>query len=191
MNIFFLDSDPTRCAQYHANRHVVKMILETAQLLSTAHRLVDGVEVIAPSPKSGRMLRRYKLHDSRESLLYKATHANHPCAQWARAASGNYAWLHSLLVALCVEYTHRYGRVHACQASGLVDALAALPNQIQTAAFSEPPRCVLGERALNAATTIKAYRTYYKTHKSNLFAWKLRMTPPWILIRDYDDDPEW
>jgi hypothetical protein len=73
------------------DRHVVKMILETAQLLSTAHRLLDGTESIDTS--SGRKKRVYTLPDERDAVLYSATHANHPSAVWARQSVENYNWL--------------------------------------------------------------------------------------------------
>ena len=78
MNIFYLDSDPVKAAQMQCNAHVVKMIVESAQMLSTAHRLLDGVETRRPS-LSGRMGKYWALSDARETLLYKAVHMAHPC----------------------------------------------------------------------------------------------------------------
>lgn len=92
MNIFYLHSDAKECAVMHCDKHVVKMILETAQLLSTAHRLLDGND---------------------DPILYKATHKNHPSAIWTRKSQKNYLWLTSLLQNLCQEYTYRYGKIHA------------------------------------------------------------------------------
>ena len=91
MNIFYLHDNPKVCSQYHVDKHVVKMILETAQLLSTAHWLSGG-----EGP-------------------YRATHKNHPSAIWARSNKSNYRWLCELGMELCKEYTHRYGKIHKTQ----------------------------------------------------------------------------
>ena len=80
MNIFYLDPDPKTCAQMHCDKHVTKMIIEYSQLMSTAHRVIDGEEYIDNS--SGRKIKRWKLSDIREDVLYKATHINHPSAIW-------------------------------------------------------------------------------------------------------------
>ena len=83
MNIFYVDPDPGTAAQCLVDKHVVKMILESAQLLSTAHRLLDGIEFEGKS-KSGRKARRWLLPDSRDYTMYAATHINHPSAVWCR-----------------------------------------------------------------------------------------------------------
>ena len=83
MNIFYLSHNTQECAEMHVDKHVVKMILEYSQLLSTAHRVLDGVEYIDNS--SGRKIKRWKLNWSAfEDTLYKATHINHPSAVWCR-----------------------------------------------------------------------------------------------------------
>ena len=108
MNIFYLDHDVYNCAEMHNDKHVVKMILEYAQLLSTAHRFLDGT-VSSGLSKTGRKQTRYVLSDHREHVLYGATHINHPSAVWVRQSYDNYIWLSNMLIALCEEYTHRYG----------------------------------------------------------------------------------
>ena len=115
MNIFYLDNDPVRAAKAHCDMHVVKMILEYAQLLSTAHRLLDG-KLIG---------KKYEL-DRYNDVIYKATHRNHPSAVWARSNSVHYEWLYSLFIACCNEYTERYGKVHATDTK-LRTILARLP----------------------------------------------------------------
>ena len=119
MNIFYLSHDVTECAKQHVDKHAVKMILEYAQLLSTAHRFLDGTQHIGRSP-SGRKQTRYVLPDEREHLLYSATHINHPSGIWVRKSADNYMWLSDLLRALCHEYTYRYGKVHKCERDGLM-----------------------------------------------------------------------
>lgn len=139
VNVFMLDHDPAAAARAHCDRHVVKMIVETAQLLSTAwHRLhnADCFPVDAEVPYSGMLewvvppalFRTPQLIATRKDgpvysgdkpfwllagqRVYNPTHAHHPCAVWARSLGGNYLWLWRLGMALLDEYTARYGRVH-------------------------------------------------------------------------------
>ena len=97
MNIFKLSDDPYECAEMHCDKHVVKMILETAQMLSTAYRVL-GSEKLAD-----------------DEGLYKIAHKNHPSCVWVRNDVWNYYWTVSLLAALCAEYTHRYGKHHVSE----------------------------------------------------------------------------
>jgi len=90
MNIFYLNSDPERAAQLQYNKHVVKMILESAQLLCSAHIMLDS-EIDVP---------------------YKLTHKNHPSAVWTRQSRSNYAWLYFHMMALGKEYKKRYNKEH-------------------------------------------------------------------------------
>ena len=99
MNIFYLHHDPLICAKMHCDKHVVKMILEYSQILSTAHHECDGVPSVD---------------------CYKATHKNHPSTVWARENFFNYDWLHALLSHLSKEYTHRYGKIHATERKGII-----------------------------------------------------------------------
>jgi hypothetical protein len=157
MNIFYLDSVTTECAKMHVDKHCVKMILEYAQLLSTAHRVLDG--------------------ESACDSLYKATHVNHPSAVWVRQSDENYDWLFSLFVALLAEYTHRYGKQHACER--LVDTLRHNPKHIPDGALTEPPCCMPDE--CKNSSTIESYRNYYIQYKNHIFAWKNRTQPAWIV----------
>ena len=111
MNIFYLHEDPVRSAQLHCDKHVVKMIIEYAQMLSTAHRMLDGTQYIDQS--SGRRIKRWRLANPyMESFLYKASHINHPSAVWVRENAIQYQYMYDMFVALCDEYTYRYGKVH-------------------------------------------------------------------------------
>lgn len=183
MNIFFLDSNTKLCAQYHVDRHVTKMIVEYAQVLSTAHRLIDGVEVIGLS-KSGRKQKIWSLTDDREDTIYKATHVNHPSAKWARHCAMNYTWLMELWCELLDEYTHRYGKRHACER--LIPYLCVLPKNISTAyQFSPPWRAMPDEYKVDKSDPdycVKSYRAYYLGKKSHMFKWKNRSTPDWITL---------
>lgn len=176
MNIFYLHNDPKTCAQQHVDKHVVKMILEYGQLLSTSHRLLDGTLSTGFSA-SGRKKTFYSLPDNRDSLLYSATHANHPSAKWARHTRANYEWLYSLFTELLKEYTHRYGKQHAT--SRLVDVLKNPPKNIPDGEFSPPWRAMPDEFKVD--DTMQSYRNYYNGAKNNMFSWKKRNEPDWIV----------
>lgn len=181
MNIFYLNNDPVVCAQQHVDKHVVKMILEYAQLLSTAHRILDGTETTKQS-KTGRRLKHWSLHDSRDSALYSATHANHPSARWARDNKSNYQWLFKLWIELMREYNYRYGKIHS--SARLIPFLKNPPNNIPDGEFSAPWRAMPDDYKVDRSEpdyTIKSYRAYYNGAKTSMFKWKNRPTPEWIV----------
>jgi hypothetical protein len=178
MNIFYLHHDPVTCATLHADKHVVKMILEYAQLLSTSHRVLDGTLSVGLS-ETGRKQTRYVLPDSRESKLYVATHINHPSAIWVRQSDKNYDWLYSMFLALMSEYTYRYGKVHATSRLELV--LANTPNNIPKYPFTEPTPAMPDEFKVKS-DSIKSYINYYVGAKRHLANWKKRPTPTWYNI---------
>lgn len=157
MNIFVLDYDPVRCAQAHGDKHVVKMILETAQLLSTAHYCVD-----AKVPEG----------------VYKPTHVNHPCAVWCRQNVGNYFWLHELGVALCTEYTHRYGKVHKTQ--DVMSKLERPPRYITPSGVRTPFAQAMPEEYRRPRNAVGAYRDYYRHVKFPLLTYTNRQPPRWL-----------
>ena len=178
MNIFYLDHDPKICATYHNDKHVVKMILEYAQLLSTAHRVLDGVPTIRQS-KTGRKQTWYYVNDYRDDLLYNATHINHPSAKWARDSSNNYQWLYQLFCACCDEYSFRYGKVHLTDTK-LRKILATPPKNISNDPFEEPWRAMPDEVKIGD-DSLASYRNYYINNKTHLASWKKRNIPEWYL----------
>ena len=136
MNIFYLDRDPAEAARMQCDRHVVKMILETAQLLSTAHHELDG-----------------------ESPVYKPTHKNHPSAVWVRSSAAAYHWAWQHLQALGREYQSRYGKAHKTIREHL-DTLAIFPKGIEWGTrFIDPPQCMPDECKRDDA--VLGYLTYY------------------------------
>lgn len=181
MNIFYLDYHQPTCAEYHVDKHCVKMILEYAQLLSTAHRVIDGVEYVDAS--SGRKIKRWKLGNSYEDILYKATHINHPSAIWARQSYDNYMWLAQMLVELSKEYTYRYGKIHKCQEIGLIDALQYAPFNIKPGVFSEPTPA-MPDKYIVAGDSLQSYHNYYNGSKVPLFSWKNRPIPRFVTEED-------
>jgi len=160
MNIFYLDRDPVRCAIMHCDKHVVKMILEYAQLLSTAHHLVDGEPSIN---------------------CYKPTHKNHPSAVWVRENRSNYQWLYQLLDNLLVEYTFRYGKVHKTESSGIFQNLSKIPYELRGGKFTDPPQCMPDDCKIDG-DTIAAYRNYYIREKYYMARWKFTHEPIWYTI---------
>jgi hypothetical protein len=159
------------------DRHVVKMIIETAQLLSTAHRMLDGVQE-AQKTARGRNIKRYVLSDSREDHLYKSTHANHPSAVWARESLDNYKWLHAHLIALGDEYTHRYGKQHSTMKS-VARILETTPTNLRRNAMTKMPSCMAVEFIISDDPIVN-YRNYYNKGKKDLHRWSNREPPVWI-----------
>lgn len=174
MNIFYLDKDPNQAARWMVDRHVVKMILESAQLLSTAHRVLDGRKVTIISP---RRTKTWELADSRNNLIYKATHVNHPSAIWVRKSAENYMWLFKHFKALIREYNYRYGKNHAC--TKLISALQSLPRNIPEHSFTQPPPAMDRLFVVSNDSVIN-YRNYYKFGKVHLHEWTRRKPPHWI-----------
>jgi len=180
MNIFYLDHDVYKCAEMHNDKHTVKMILEYAQLLSTAHRYLDGVPIIDRGGRSGRQRTSYILSDSRDSLLYRATHINHPSAIWCRKGIVQYRWLHNLLIELCKEYTHRYGKIHKVERGGLLWKLEQPPHSIHHDVFWCEPTPAMPDEMKIPGNSIASYRNYYINNKAHLANWKKRPIPEWF-----------
>jgi hypothetical protein len=165
MNIFFLDEDPTMSAQYHVDKHVVKMILETAQLLCGVHHATSQIT---------------------DQVPYKLSHKNHPCAIWARTSLSNYLYLCELGLELCKEYTYRYGKRHKSQ-EVIEWCLIYKPN-VPDVEFTEPAMAMPDE--YKVGDVVQSYRNYYMGAKSGFATWKNRQKPFWfeekVLSLSYD-----
>ena len=181
MNIFYLDKTPSICSEMHLDKHVVKMILEYAQLLSTAHRILDGKEYLGKT-ESGRNIKRWKLDDFElENILFKASHINHPSAIWCRANTQNYMWLAELLECTCVEYTHRYGKIHSVEKSGLMQILKNnFPKNISSGSFTEPTPAMPDDCKI-PGDSIASYKKYYIEKKKHFAKWTKRNIPEWFV----------
>lgn len=178
MNIFYVDSNAEVAARNMVDRHVVKMILETAQLLSTAHRVIDGEEYVGQS-QSGRKAKRWRLSGNVDAIMYAATHINHPSAVWVRENSANYDWLYDHLLALGREYTYRYGRTHLT-IDKLKDILKDAPQNIkQSRVMTKMPSC-MDKQYIVSLDPITNYRNYYNYGKTDLLRWSNRPPPQWI-----------
>ena len=178
MNIFYLDKNQKTCAEQHCNKHVVKMILEYAQILSTTHRLLDGIKTVEIKP-SGKVSVKYVMATVvLEELLYKTTHQNHPSTVWVRQSSQHYEWLYGLFVSLLDEYTHRYGKIH--KTARLVPALEKLPSNLADNGWSEVALAM--PEAFKEEDAVVSYRNYYKLGKSELLDYKNREAPAWLSV---------
>ena len=152
MNIFILDWNQKTCAQWHCDKHVVKMPLESCQMLSTVY------------------------HRYTNDGPYKPTHPKHPCTLWAGQTIENYRWLWHLGWELCKEYTYRYEKVHACQR--ILAILRCPPLGLRARGFTAPAQAMPDE--YKNADPVVAYHQYYTNEKARLSAWEKRNSPPFI-----------
>ena len=157
MNIFYLDKDMEKCAQYHVDKHCVKMIVESCQILSNAHH--------SKGTKKPPM---------------KETHINHPCCVWARESRQNYLWLCEFTLHLLIEYIYRYKRPNLKNAKSLFwlcDNIPDLPdiglNEHAQGMKNKAPEC------LREGNPILAYRLFYILHKNHIAKWKNRPITHW------------
>ena len=177
MNMFYLSTRHQECAEWSVNSHCVKMILESAQLLSTAHRVLDGVQYIDAS--SGRKIKRWRLDGGRDVYLYSATHVNHPSAVWCRESNNNYNWLWAYLDEHCHEYTRRYGKIHKCFQTDLAYMLQSPPNNLKESDMTTMPSAMADEYKISD-DPLTNYRNYYIIGKSRMHKWTNRQQPEWI-----------
>ena len=178
MNIFILDKHPVTAAQLQCDKHVVKMIVESAQMLSTAHRMLDGYVEKRPS-KSGKRMVNYWVHPKpyMEQRLYKAVHHGHPCTVWTMETKANYTWHYEHFVALSEEYKYRYNREHLSYTK-LKDILRNPPKNIPDGGLTPFPQAMPDDA--KDSDPIKAYRNYYGRYKKELAVWNNgRPAPNW------------
>mgnify|MGYP001271329756 FL=1 len=180
MNIFYLHEDPIQNAKWHIDKHIVKMPIEYAQLMSTAHRLLDG-EMYLGKTAIGRNIKRWRLHDEREDILYKASHINHPSAIWVRESIENYFEMYKLYIAVLSEFTNRYGKIHGSSKPSI--ALIRPPSNIPMVKGTQLPQC-MPEICKVKNNPILAYRNYYIVEKNSFASWKNREIPEWFQTKD-------
>jgi hypothetical protein len=177
MNIFYFYDSPSKSAVAQPDKMLVKMPLESAQMLCTAHRILDSNNIIKQPSKSGKtMVKHYQLPDEREDLFYPVCHVNHPCSKWVRESSGNYFWLYKHFIALGVEYKYRYGREHA-SITKLARALYQLPSSIPRTKMT-PVAQAMPEEYKNEDPII-AYRNYCINEKHYAKWERNRSKPDW------------
>lgn len=159
MNIFVLHLNPRLAAKYHNDKHVIKMLLETAQLLSTAHRLCNPVALI-------------------DDRVYKPTHINHPCSVWLRQSKANYLWLFSLFEQLEQQYERRYHKQHRSYIT-LHEVLRVIPVDLPDVGMT--PFALAMPEQYKQKDPVEAYRAYYKGEKLAMSRWTYpSRAPAWL-----------
>ena len=193
MNLFVLSLDPVEAAQMQCDKHVPKMIVESGQMLSTAHRMLDGQLTKRPSKSGKTMVKYWDLYlgaDDLEAelLYYKAVHTGHPCTVWTMESTSNYRWHWEHMKALCDEYTYRYStekdpyKTHKTQRE-LLWPLQSPPRNIPEGpmtpfklAMKSNPECIALE------DPVKAYRAFYQTKQARFkMVWTKREQPEWFM----------
>ena len=155
MNIFVLDTDVVKAAQYHVDKHCVKMILESTQLLNNA--LIKHATGYAP--------------------VYRETHRNHPASIWTAESRENFDWLTELALALCDEYTFRYGKVHKCQPIIQLLHTSKYREAIPSIGMTPFAKCMPDHYKVDNA--VESYRNYYRGDKAYIAKWTKRSEPEW------------
>ena len=156
MNIFVLDKNPSVAASMHCDKHVPKMILETAQMLSTAHHVYDTPQ--AP-------------------LVYKKAYLNHPCTIWIRESKANYGWAWTLYHELLVEFRKRRGKYH--KSGELIHDRADTPSEMPNIGPTPFAQAMPDEYKQEDA--VEAYRAYYMGDNAAfaMWDWPTAQTPYW------------
>ena len=180
MNFFLLDRNPHKSATMHLDRHVTKMNVEYAQMLSTAHRILDGTMYLGKTANN-RNIKRWEHPDSEmEQMLYKASHINHPTSVWSRESAENYTYLYDTWIELLREYTYRYGKIHMSGAK-LSELLKEPPRNISDVPFTDPPPAMsLYPQCIVEGDIVQSYRNYYKVAKAGFAKWTKRPAPKWF-----------
>lgn len=153
MNIFALDEYPKTAARWHVDKHIVKMILESAQILCTVN-YANGL-----------------------STPYNATHKNHPCVKWAGASLHNWVWLKQLAKYLNDEFRYRFNKDVNHKSWDVIESLE-IPNlpKIGLTPFYQ----AMPEEYKIVSNPVGAYRMYYKYGKDHLHKWTKRKPPKWL-----------
>jgi hypothetical protein len=177
MNIFVLSEVPRCAAQMLDDVRCRKMILESFQLLATAHRVLDGAPLQELSA-NGRKITRYHLKDGAIDLFIpKSTHINHPCNIWVRESSENYLWLYYYAWELLREFELRYGHPHSYMK--YLDFFEKIPKNIPIKEMTPFVQCMPDK--YKCEDSIKAYRNYFIGEKLSTAKWNyIRQEPQWV-----------
>jgi hypothetical protein len=164
MNIFVLDKDPIKAAQYHCDKHSSKMCIELFQQLGSAVIRHGATIDIMPLTSKGTPL--------------KGGYHNHPCTRWVGDTKSNYEWAAIHALELCNQYTYRYGKIHSCQKG--IEQLYKMIDLIPTGELTNHPQA-MPEEYKNPDPVI-AYRTYYINDKKDFSKWKMGNIPEWWIV---------
>lgn len=157
MNIFVTDRDPTIAAKNLCDKHIVKMCLESVQMISAA--MIIKYDIAAP---------------------YKLTHKNHPCNVWLRESEDNFTWLVKHALEIGTEYIRRYEKLHLSHKK-LIDVLPDISHIISD--YRKVDNFVLAmPEKYKTNDPVESYRRYYIGDKSNFAKWKLGNIPDWFTL---------
>ena len=189
MNIFILSLDPVEAAQLQCDKHVPKMLVESGQMLSTAHRVLDGKLTRKPSKSGKTMVKYWDLYEGAddleaELLYYKAVHVGHPCTVWSMESDSNYRWHWEHMKALADEYRYRYCKFHKNERE-LLWKIQSPPRNIPKGpmtpfklAMKANPECMFDD-------PVKSYRAFYHTKQYRFkMVWTKRSVPEWFQYAD-------
>lgn len=182
MNIFVLDNDHKKCAEYHPNQQLPKMVLESCQLMSAAHRMIDG-KLVEGFNANGRKRKEYKLSDPKiDKIIYSASHTGHPCTLYTKETVDNYLWLWEHTKYLSEEFTYRTGKVHLSWEK-LGKILATPPKGLTKTGLTEFCQCFPSQYKVDR-DAVQGYRNYFNAEKQILqnrpAQWKKRDIPYWF-----------
>lgn len=162
----------------HLDSHVVKMPTESAQLLSTAHRVLDGKEKKIIDPDKGKVVKRWAHPDAdMDAGLCMAFTPNNPLNIWTRKSSGNYEWLLALMEELCIEFSYRYNKIHGIAAR--LPYLRKLPKNIPIGPMTDFYLTMPDN--YKGSDVVEAYRNLYIGEKSSFAKWTRREPPEWYI----------
>jgi len=181
MNIFYLDKDPILAAEMSCDKHVCKMIIESAQMLSTAHRIIDGTEYYGKTA-NGRKIKRWLHPDNDLELsLYLASHVKHPSTIWVMQSAYNYIWLYRHMMALNEQFKLRYDKPFdhmTIQKLGKI--LKEIPKNIPLNKIGTEPPPAMPDECKVPGDSIASYRKYYIMKKRPFATWrKPSKMPEW------------
>lgn len=164
MNIFILDYDTKLAAQYHCDKHIVKMITETCQLLSTyAH------------------YNKELFTDDEFKSFYKKTHVNHPCNIWLRESINNVAWLNDFLGELINEYFFRFGKQDNFLSAKKIHANLSFNSHVLLAYPEKRTKFALAmPNQYKTSNAVESYRAYYQFEKARMAKYTRREKPTWL-----------
>jgi len=182
MNLFYLDEDLDKCAEYHVDKHVNKMQLETAQMICT-NLWIDNLLGYVPralNKEENKVLTQARLAEKdlpieERTIPYLPTMQNHPCTIWMRTSLDNFEWSHCYANALSSEQHYRYGTTH--KSILIINALPD-PKNIPSIGFTTFG-LAMPDSLKNYDDPIGSYRMYYMLDKGTFASWKKRSKPPW------------
>lgn len=153
MNIFVLDTNINKCAKYHCDQHVNKMILESVQIMCTA------------------------LNTKGFNVPYKPTHVMHPCVRWIEKSYDNFIWLRNLALALNDEYKFRYTKVENHRSISVLSKI--MHQKFDSVGLTEFAQAMPDEYKI-PGDAVKAYRNFYLGEKMSFAKWTRRRIPIWV-----------